>query len=99
MKRLPIAGCAALALSACTVIPPGDGASPGTPGDTCEAAPGQRFIGQRASAEVGNAIVAATRSERVRWVPPRTAITMEYAFGRVTVSYDDDYLITQVTCG
>jgi hypothetical protein len=32
-------------------------------------------------------------------VPPRTAVTMEYAYGRVTVSYDDDFAITRVTCG
>ena len=63
-----------------------------------QAEPGQRFIGQRATPEAGAAIVEATNSTRLRWVPPRTAVTMEYAFGRVTVSYDDNYAITAVSC-
>lgn len=89
-----------LALAACATVPD-EGARPParTPDDTCRAEPGQRFIGQRASSEVGAAIMEATDSTRLRWVPPRTAVTMEYAYGRVTVSYDDDYRITRVSCG
>jgi hypothetical protein len=91
---------AALAAGSCLVAAcatmPADGERP--PDDSCRAKPGQRFLGQRASPEVGAAIMAATRSRAIRWVPPRTAITMEYAFGRVTVSYDDDYRITTVGC-
>ena len=85
----------ACALAACATVP-ADGDRPSD--DTCRAEPGQSFLGQRASAETGAAIMAATRSRTIRWVPPRTAITMEYAFGRVTVSYDDNYAITTVSC-
>jgi hypothetical protein len=95
--KLPLAAAAsACTLAACATAPPG-GDRP--PEDTCRAEPGQAFIGQRASAETGAAIRAATRSRTIRWVPPRTAVTMEYDFGRVTVSYDDDYRITGVSCG
>jgi hypothetical protein len=88
----------ALALAACATVPT-DGEPPARePSDTCNAEPGPRFIGQRATAELGGAIMAATFSTRIRWVPPRTVVTMEYAFGRVTVSYDDDYRITMVSC-
>ena len=83
-----------LALAGCTTIEDDTAA----PRDTCQAEPGQRFIGQRATLETGAAIVEATNSTRLRWVPPRTAVTMEYAFGRVTVSYDDNYAITAVRC-
>jgi peptidase inhibitor I78 family protein len=96
MRSILITVAGALALAGCATVP-ADG-EPQTPGDTCQAAPGQRFIGQRATAESGSAIVAATGSTRLRWVPPRTAVTMEYAFGRVTVSYDDNYAITAVSC-
>ena len=85
-----------LALAACATIPADGGEHPA--GDTCRAEAGQRFIGQRASADTGTAIMAATHATRLRWVPPRTAVTMEYAFGRVTVSYDDNYAITAVSC-
>jgi len=86
----------ALALAACATVPAEGEERPA--GDTCRAEPGQSFVGQRATAESGAAIMAATGSTRIRWVPPRTAVTMEYAFGRVTVSYDDDYRITAVSC-
>lgn len=96
MKYALLAACP-LALAACATVPT-DGDPPREPGDTCRAEPGQVFLGQRATGESGVAIMAATRSTRLRWVPPRTAVTMEYAFGRVTVSYDDDYRITAVSC-
>ena len=93
MKLVPIPALA-LSLAACATSPaPGREA-----GDTCKAEPGQRFIGQRASAEVGAAIMNATDSTRLRWVPPRTVVTMEYGLGRVTVGYDDAMSITAVSC-
>lgn len=98
MRLILTTAAGALSLAACTTVP-ADGEPPvREPADTCRAEPGQRFIGQRATAETGTAIMAATRSTRLRWVPPRTAVTMEYAFGRVTVSYDDNYAITAVSC-
>ena len=95
--RLVLFAACPLVLAACATVP-ADGDPPREPGDSCRAEPGQRFVGQRATGEVGVAIMAATRSTRLRWVPPRTAVTMEYAFGRVTVSYDDDYKVTAVSC-
>jgi len=88
----------ALTLTACTTMAPNDAPATAEPADTCQAEPGQRFVGQQASPEVAHQIMAATRSTRFRWVPPRTAVTMEYAFGRVTVSYDDDLRITTIAC-
>ena len=86
------------ALAACATVP-ADGDPPvRDPEGSCRAEPGQRFIGTRATAEVGGQMLAATGATILRWVPPRTAVTMEYAFGRVTVSYDDNYAITAVSC-
>lgn len=95
MRRTLALPAAAAALASCTTVP-ADGER--APEDACRAEPGQRFLGQRATSETGAAIMRATYSTRIRWVPPRTAVTMEYAFGRVTVSYDDDYRITAVSC-
>jgi hypothetical protein len=64
----------------------------------CNAEPGQLFIGQKADAASGLAIRRATGSDVVRWAPPRTAMTMEFMEGRVTVAYDDAMNITAVTC-
>lgn len=90
--------CAAL-LAGCATVSTGPGDPPTHEiADSCIKAAGQRFIGQRASAETGSAIMAATHSTRLRWVPPDTAVTMEYAYGRVTVGYDAAYTITSVGC-
>ena len=65
----------------------------------CNAAPGQLFVGQKADAESGLAIRRATGADMVRWGPPRSAMTMDFVEGRVTVAYDDEMDITAVTCG
>lgn len=96
--RLAVLSTAPLTLAACATVPTG-GETPATVADTCKADDGQRFVGQRASAETGAAILAATRSTRLRWVPPRMAVTADYGFGRVTVAYDDAMAITRVSCG
>ena len=65
----------------------------------CNAEPGQLFVGQKADGASGLAIRQATGADEVRWAPPRTAMTMEFKEGRVTVAYDDAMTITAVTCG
>ena len=65
----------------------------------CNAEPGQLFVGQKADGASGLAIRQATGADEVRWAPPRTAMTMEFKEGRVTVAYDDAMNITAVTCG
>jgi hypothetical protein len=95
--RLAVLAAVSLTAAGCTGVPTPNPGRP--PGDTCRADAGQRFVGQRATAEVGAAILAATGSITLRWVPPRTAVTMEYGLGRVTVSYDDNRAITAVSCG
>ena len=64
----------------------------------CVAEPGQAFIGQRATPEVGQALLEATGAEVIRWVPPRTAVTMDFRPDRLTVAYDDDMAIERVSC-
>ena len=65
----------------------------------CNAEPGQLFVGQKADGASGLAIRQATGADEVRWAPPRTAMTMEFKEGRVTVAYDDAMTITAVTGG
>lgn len=96
--RLAVLSAASLTLAACATGPTG-GETPANVADTCKADAGQRFVGQRATAESGAAIMAATHSTKLRWLPPRTIVTTEYAFGRVGVAYDDAMTITRVSCG
>lgn len=64
----------------------------------CDRQAGERFIGQKATAEVGAQLLEATGARSLRWVPPRTAVTMDYRPDRLTVSYDDNMVITSVSC-
>ncbi|MFC0590112.1 I78 family peptidase inhibitor [Novosphingobium aquiterrae] len=95
MKLTLVAGTCLLAACA-----PMDGAATPPPlaANSCDAAPGQSFIGQTASSSLGSALLAATGAKEIRWVPPRTAVTMEFKYGRLTVGYDDAMAIASVGC-
>ena len=69
------------------------------PNNFCNADPAQGFVGPKADAGAGLAIRQATGADEVRWGPPRSPMTMDFRQGRVTVSYDDDMIITRVACG
>jgi len=68
-------------------------------GGACRTEPASRFVGQKATAELGWKIQAATGARTLRWVPPRTATTREFNADRVTVNYDDAMIITSAGCG
>jgi hypothetical protein len=52
----------------------------------------------KATGTLGAEMLAATGATILRWVPPRTAVTMDFNPSRLTVSYDDGYVITTVSC-
>jgi hypothetical protein len=92
--KLPIltlaAGAAALAGCATTET---------SRNEFCNADPAQLFVGQKADAAAGLAIRQATGADELRWGPPRSAMTMDFRQGRVTVAYDDAMTITRISCG
>ena len=90
LSLLAIMACAA-AVGAC--------ATTERPEGTCDAGPAQTFVGQKADAASGVAIRRATGADTLRWGPPRSALTMDFREGRVTVAYDDAMTITRISCG
>lgn len=88
-----LGGCAGTGAAA---SPPAG--SRGLPENACRAEAAQAFVGRTANGETGAAMLKASGAGVLRWVPPRTAVTMMYMTGRLTVSYDDDMKITQVSC-
>ncbi len=88
-----------LGLSACTAMTPAPDTSLPPAADSCQASAGQSYLGQTASAAVGAKLLAATGAREIRWAPPHMMLTMDYKYGRLTVSYDDDYRITRIACG
>jgi hypothetical protein len=99
MRRIPSLAIAALLAGCAATTPPANDAPPAHDiMGTCQREAGQRFVGRKASAELGREMLAATGAKILRWVPPRTAVTMDFSPNRLTVGYDDDYVITTVSC-
>ncbi len=102
MRFIPIFPVAAAAiLAGCTTVSP---SAPGErpvrePAGECDAAGVQDMIGQRATAEVGERLLAGTGATTLRWVPPRTAVTMDFRPDRLTVSYNDNMILERISCG
>ena len=99
MRRFPSFAVMALLAGCAATTPPADETPPAHDvKGTCQREPGQRFVGQKATGELGREMLAATGAKILRWVPPRTAVTMDFNPSRLTVSYDDDSIITRVSC-
>jgi hypothetical protein len=86
------------ALGGCAATPPPEELPAHPAAADCKAEAGQRFIGQRATPEVGEQLMTVTGAHVLRWVPPRTAVTMDFRADRLTVRYDDDFVIQRVSC-
>lgn len=94
-----IAVLPALALTGCMAAGEGGPAGPPTLSGECKADALASFAGQKATAEVGAAMMKASGARTLRWVPPRTAVTMDFRADRLTVSYDDAMVIERASCG
>lgn len=99
MRLQLVAMSALIGLSACTQGTPRPEDLPAMPQGTCNADSAQSLIGTKASAESGAELLKLTGARTLRWVPPRSAVTMDYRADRLTVSYDDDYTIVRISCG
>ncbi len=69
------------------------------PEGACNADAMQMHVGHKASAASGAELLRLSGAKTLRWVPPRSAVTMDYRADRLTVSYDDDYTIVRISCG
>lgn len=99
--RLVTIAAGALALTACaTAGDADDGGIPvRAPTGECDAEAAQHLLGATASEAVGAELLELTGARQLRWVPPRTAVTMDFRPDRLTVSYDDDLVIERIACG
>lgn len=97
MRSAAVIPAFALLLGACTTT----GAEPPQRelAGECDAAGVQDRVGQRATADLGGLLLRETGARTLRWVPPRTAVTMDFRADRLTVSYDDDMVIERISCG
>ncbi len=68
-------------------------------GFECSAGAAQYAIGQKASSELAGELLKKTGSRTLRWMPPRTAATMDFRNDRLNIAYDDSMVIIQINCG
>ena len=89
-----------LVLSACATGGTDNPAPPSPPSEmTCDASGLQDHVGHTVSASSGATLLELSGARVLRWVPPRTAVTMDFREDRLTVSYDDEMRITRISCG
>lgn len=99
--RLPFLSAVSIALVGCTAgqDAPSTSIPPRVSEASCEGESLEQFVGQIASAELGARMLKLSGAQRLRWVPPRTAVTMDFRPDRLTVHYDDDARIIRANCG
>lgn len=69
------------------------------PEGECDAAPAQRYVGQKADSAVVQAALTATKAKQVRVIKPDMMVTMDFRSDRLNVRVDDDGKIIAITCG
>ncbi len=57
------------------------------------------YAGRKATAELGAELLAKSGARTLRWGPPGGAMTMDFRDDRLTVSYDEQMLVTRASCG
>lgn len=57
------------------------------------------YVGQKVTAALGAEPLAKSGARTLRWGPPGAAMTMDYREDRLTVSYDEQMVITRLSCG
>lgn len=96
---LPLAGAAAaLALSACQTTKSAETPPMENP-DACGASKASAFVGQELTAATRMAIQDRTGASNIRWIAPNTAVTMDYRADRLNVNYNEQNIISSITCG
>ncbi len=68
-------------------------------GFECTAEPVQYAVGKKTSAALAQELMAKSGASILRWIPPRTAVTMDFNSVRLNISYDDNMVIDRVSCG
>ncbi len=95
-----LAGMVLLPLTACAgSIAEGPATPPVAQDGPCRNEPVAGFVGQKVTAELGTQMLKLSGATMLRWGGPGMAMTMDFRADRLTVSYDDQMLVTSARCG
>ncbi|GAA0471778.1 hypothetical protein GCM10009096_11020 [Parasphingorhabdus litoris] len=70
-----------------------------TPGFVCKADGLTIYVGQRANAQTGASALKKSGAKTLRWIAPRSAVSMDFRQDRLNIEYDDAMVITRINCG
>ncbi|HEY8603902.1 I78 family peptidase inhibitor [Tsuneonella suprasediminis] len=93
------AAAAAILLSGCATTYTAEDTAPVAAANKCDASSAQSHLGAKATAELAARLIEQSGSRTLRWLPPRTAMTMDYRQDRLNIGYDDNYVIERIMCG
>jgi hypothetical protein len=99
----PALGGLLLMTAACTPVPPAEPA--GEPvrefggGRVCDAAKAQPLVGRHGTSELGAQALRLSGAGTIRWIPPGTAVTMDYRTDRLNIELDGKGRVTGIRCG
>jgi len=79
-------------LAGCSTAPPPDGG-------TCNAAGLETFVGQPATAEIGQKMLRQSGARVFRWLTPGMVVTMEFSPDRLNVVLDANGRVESARCG
>jgi len=65
----------------------------------CSASELQTLVGEQANENTGKLAQKKSNAKLLRWIPPNSAVTMDFREDRLNISYDDNMKIVQVNCG
>jgi hypothetical protein len=72
---------------------------PATDAEECGAGKAARFVGRKATPDVRAGVAKAVGHDRIRWIGPGDAVTMDYSEGRLNADLDQGGKITGFRCG
>lgn len=65
---------------------------------TCDARSIQAFVGDTATQDVGAHLLKESGARVLQWIPPDSAVTMDYRRDRLRVGYDYEMTIDRIVC-
>lgn len=89
------------ALMACSAVGP-EAQIPdrgAAPDEMCKSDGLETLIGQRATSEIGADALTKSGARTLRWIPPNSAVTMDFRQDRLNIEYDEKMVITRISCG
>lgn len=68
-------------------------------GFECTAEPVQYAVDKKTSVALAQELMAKSGASILRWIPPRSAVTMDFNPVRLNIGYDDNMVVDRVSCG